>query len=289
MGEQQQVIADLRAAGVLAAIRWAYESAVRRSLETYSEADGHDHAWLGMTRFTLFRDRLDRVFSCERYAVSTEDGVRDVDMLFAGLSEPDLAAMPRIPVGLVTRDDLYGSAGWTCDYRRFLLAAGEFGKLYTLPWAERSATKQIVAMQANPDPRPLQPSLFEDLPPDAASAFDAALRASQRQLNPVTYMVAHSLDPATGKAELVFGRARLSIRGDHAWHWYENLLAAPPATAAEPAASAEPVAPAETAYGAPGASEPGVLGAPVRLRVIKGELPGDPGAATDSPRLGSRF
>jgi hypothetical protein len=57
MGEQQEVIEELTAAGVLAGIRWAYESATRRSLESYSEADGHDLAWLGHTRFTLFRDR----------------------------------------------------------------------------------------------------------------------------------------------------------------------------------------------------------------------------------------
>src|ERR1700684_4002712 len=74
MGEQQEVMADLRAAGVLAGIRWAYESATRRSLEMYCEADGHDPAWLGHTRFTLFRDRLDRVFSCVRYAVPAVDG-----------------------------------------------------------------------------------------------------------------------------------------------------------------------------------------------------------------------
>ena len=74
MGEQQEVIAELTAAGVLAGIRWAYESATRRSLESYCEADGHDPAWLGHTRFTLFRDRLDRVFACARYAVPTVDG-----------------------------------------------------------------------------------------------------------------------------------------------------------------------------------------------------------------------
>src|ERR1700722_19662748 len=66
MGEQQEVIEELTAAGVLAGIRWAYESATRRSLESYCEADGHDPAWLGHTRFTLFRDRLDRVFTCSR-------------------------------------------------------------------------------------------------------------------------------------------------------------------------------------------------------------------------------
>ena len=246
MGEQQEVITELRSAGVLAGIRWAYESAVRRSLETFCEADGHDHAWLGMTRFTLFRDRLDRVFSCERYAVSLDDGTRDVDVLYAELSEHDLTTMPRLAPGHVTRADLYGSAGWTYSDRRFLLAAGEFGRLRTLPWSERSTTKQIVAMQVSPDPRPLQPSLFEDLP--GSSPFDELLRAAQRHLDPVTYMVAHSLDAATGDAELLFGRPKLNVRGDPAWHWHEDLLAGALAGTGDPGRSdpgtAEPAAPA---------------------------------------------
>ena len=75
MDEQHDVIAELGDAGVLAGVRWAYESATRRALESYSEADGHDAAWLGNTRFTLFRDRLDRVFACDRYAASAADGL----------------------------------------------------------------------------------------------------------------------------------------------------------------------------------------------------------------------
>jgi hypothetical protein len=266
MGEQQTVTAELHAAGVLAAIRWAYESAVRRCLETYSEADGHDHAWLGNTRFTLFRDRLDRVFSCVRYAVGSDDGAPDTDVLYAELSEHDLATMPRQAPGNVVRDDLYGSAGWTHHGRRFLIAAGEFGKLDTLSWADKSTTKQLVATQSNPDPHVRQPSLFEDLPPDVAETVDAALRAGQHQLDPVTYIVAHSLDPATRRAELVFGRPRLNARGDYAWHWRENLLAVPLAPAAPEPANAP--GPAD----APAPQPDTVPDAPVRLRVIKGEL-----------------
>jgi hypothetical protein len=290
MGEQQSVIAELRASGVLAAIRWAYESAVRRSLETYCEADGHDHAWLGHTRFTLFRDRLDRVFACVRYAVGVADGAPDLDVLYAELSEDDLATMPRLAPGTVSRDDLFGSAGWTFRGRRFLLAAGEFGRLDTLPWADRSTTKQLVATQANPDPHLRQPSLFEDLPPDVASGLDAALRAAQRRLNPVTYIVAHSLDAATGQIELVFGRPMLNLRGEDAWHWRENLLAVPlvaaaPAQASESPSSggtgtaAQPTATADTQPGTEGrdGGARGVPDAPVRLRVIKGELLGDSG------------
>jgi hypothetical protein len=281
MGEQQEVIAELRAAGVLAGIRWAYESAVRRSLASFCEADGHDHAWLGMTRFTLFRDRLDRVFSCERYAVSLDEGTRDLDVLYAELSEHDLTTMPRIAPGHVTRTDLYGSAGWTYADRRFLLAAGEFGRLRTLPWSERSTTKQIVAMQVSPDPRPMQPSLFEDVP--GSSPFDELLRAAQRHLDPVTYMVAHSLDATAGDAELLFGRPKLNLRGDPAWHWHEDLLAIPLAGSGAPGTrdsgtgddgtgghrAGEPGSPAGTRPEEHGATP--VPDAAVRLRVVKGE------------------
>lgn len=220
MGEQQEVIAELGDAGVLAGVRWAYESATRRALESYSEADGHDIAWLGNTRFTLFRDRLDRVFACERYAVSADDGL-DLDLLYAELSDQDLLTMPRLTPGAVRRCDLRGSAGWAYRDRRFLLAAGEFGRLDTLPWLEKSLTKQLVAMQRNPDVR--QPSLFEGFAAGEFGDIDAALLAADAALDLVTYVVAHSLDPDSGETELVFGRPRLNMGGGPAWYWREDL------------------------------------------------------------------
>lgn len=241
MGEQTDVIAELGAAGVLAGLRWAYESATRRALESYSEADGHDVAWLGNTRFTLFRDRLDRVFACERYAVSG-DGL-DLDLLYAELSDQDLVTMPRLTPGLVRRSDLHGSAGWAYRDRRFLLASGEFGRLDTLPWLQKSLTKQLVALQRNPDVR--QPSLFETLlaeagPPDESGAIDPALLAGDRELDLVTYVVAHTLDVFSRETELVFGRPRLNLGGGPAWYWREDLLAFP-LPAAERQAEAAPV------------------------------------------------
>jgi len=252
MSEQEQVIAELFAPGVLAGIRWAHASATRRALESYSEADGHDLAWLGNTRFTLFRDRLDRVFTCERYALSG-DGELDLDVLYAELSDQDLVTMPRLAPGLVRRADLHGSAGWAFRDRRFLLASGEFGRLDTLPWLQKSLTKQLVAMQRNPDIR--QPSLFEDFPPGEFGMIDAALLAADRELDLPTYIVAHSLDSDSGETELAFGRARLNLGGGPAWYWRESLL-----TIALPAEdrtdSAAPV-PVDTSW---------VPDAPVRLR-----------------------
>jgi hypothetical protein len=238
MAEQQDVIAELTAAGVLGGIRWAYESATRRSLESYCEADGHDLAWLGHTRFTLFRDRLDRVFACARYAVPAVGGGLDRDLLYAELSQRDLATMPRLGPGLVGRSDLRGSAGWIYRRHWFLIASAEFGRIDTLPWLEKSVTKQLVAMQPGPDHR--QPSLFEDLLTDGVvpdqllpagialpPRLDPVLMAADRQLKLPAFIVAHSLDADTGEIELTFGRPWLNLRGGSAWHWRENLLNVP--------------------------------------------------------------
>ena len=275
MGEQQEVIEELTAAGVLTGIRWAYESATRRSLESYCEADGHDSAWLGHTRFTLFRDRLDRVFACSRYAVPTADGELDRDLLYAELSERDLATLPRVAPGLVLRRDLRGSAGWSYRRHWFLIASAEFGRIDTLPWLEKSVTKQLVAAQPGPDHR--QPSLFEDLLTDGVlpddllpegaplgaslpARIDPLLLAADRQLKLPTFIVAHTLDADTGEIELAFGRPWLNLRGGSAWHWRENLLTVP--------------LPAVRRTEAPAAARidklSAVPDAPVRLRVIDG-------------------
>jgi len=228
VSEQQDVIAELGDAGVLTGVRWAYLSATTRSLETYSEADGHDAAWLGITRYTQFRDRLDRVFACERYAVFSGNDDADLDLLYDQLSERDIDTMPRLDAGLVHRADLNGSPGWVHGERRFLLASCAFGKLDRLPWPQKSPTKQRVADQR--DPEPPQPSLFEDLAPEEVSGLEAVLAAG-RDLDLTTYVVAHSLDPLSQQVELVLGRARLNSGGGQAWDWRQDLLGTPPADA----------------------------------------------------------
>lgn len=226
VNEQQEVIADLGAAGVLAGLRWAYLSATTRSLETYSEADGHDRNWLGNTQHTYFRNRLDRVFACERYAVRSGDDDADLDLLYAELSERDVDTMPRLAPGLVRRCDLNGSPGWAYRGRRFLLAACEFGRLDRMPWPQKSPTKQRVARQPNPEPQ--QPSLFEAFADEEIGGL-AAVVTAERGLDMVTLVVAHSLDPLSQQIELVLGRARLNSGGGQAWHWREDLLRTPSA------------------------------------------------------------
>ncbi|OLF17419.1 hypothetical protein [Actinophytocola xanthii] len=226
MSEQQDVIGELGDAEVLAGVRWAYLSATTRSLETYSEADGHDAAWLGNTRYTLFRDRLDRVFACERYAVRSGNDDADLDLLYDQLSKRDIDTMPRLDAGLVRRVNLNGSPGWAHSERRFLLASSAFGQVDQMPWPQKSPTKQRVARQRNPEPS--QPSLFEDLAFEEIGGLEAMATAEQDP-DLTTYVVAHSLDPLSQQIELIFGRPRLNTGGGQAWHWRQNLLGTPPA------------------------------------------------------------
>jgi hypothetical protein len=218
---------DLEAAGVAAGVRWAYLSAAARTLEAYSEADGHDAAWFGNTRFTLFRDRLDRVFGCGRYALPPGSApTAHLDLVYAELSEHDRRAMPRLAPGLVRRANLSGSPGWVHAGRRFLLAACAFGKVDSLPWPQKSPTKQRVARQPTPEPPPA--TLFDDLADEELAGL-IALMTQARTLDLETFVIAHSLDSVSGGMELVVGRARLNSGGGDAWHWQQDLLIVPPA------------------------------------------------------------
>jgi len=254
MDEHAEVIGELRDAGVLAAIRWAYESAARRALEMYSPADGHDVAWLGNTRYVLLRDRLDRVFSCDRYqAFEDVTGVADLDLdlLYAELPEEDIRAMPAIAPGLMVRADLHGSPGWACRAGRFLITSGEYGHVDTIQWAYKSLTKRVVALQ----PPPARHADFDDALfgiEEFISPGEPGMRAFPRHgLELPTFVVAHSLEPVSGEIELIFGRPRMNTAGGPAWYWIEDLLATPlPAT--------------------------WITGAPVRLRLVPSETAAAP-------------
>jgi len=223
MSEQDRVIASLEHAGVLAGSRWAYFSATSRVRDDYSEAAGHDAAWLGITRFNQFRDRLDRVFACGRYAVPVGgDATISLDVLHAELTARDIETMPRLAPGLVERADLNGSPGWAWQGWRWLLASCAHGKIDTLPWSQKSPTKQRVAQEPNPD----QGSLFDDLAVEEVAGLAALLTApSQSELE--TLVMAHSQDVDHEARELVLGRARLNTGGGEAWHWRQNLLDSP--------------------------------------------------------------
>lgn len=222
MSEQFDLISRIQAGGILDGIRWAYTSAVSRTLADYSEDAGYDAAWLGNTRFTLFRDRLDRVFSCGKYALQADDdSTAGLDLVQVELTERDIETMPTISPDRVRRADLNHSPGWLFDDVRFLLASCEFGRVEALPWPQKSPTKQQVAKQPNPDP---QPSLFDRLADDELAGIEALV---DQTFDFDTFVVAHTLDVVSKKRELVFGRPRLNEGGGEAWHWFENLLTGP--------------------------------------------------------------
>ncbi|WP_198946419.1 hypothetical protein [Pseudofrankia asymbiotica] len=147
-------------------------------------------------------------------------------MLYAELSDQDIDSMPKLPSGLVVRADLNGSPGWRHGGRRILLASCAFGKLDSLPWPQKSPTKQRVARQ--PSPEPPQPSLFTGLDDEDEFGGLEAL-ADGESLDLETFVVAHSLDPVSQQIELVLGRPRLNRGGGAAWYWRQDLLGTPPA------------------------------------------------------------
>lgn len=226
MSERHELVNTLDSAGVLAGIRWAYLSAADRVLEDYSEPAGHDATWIGVTRFTLFRDRLDRVFSCRRYAVAEgADGQTGLDLLHAELSERDISTFPTLDPELVGRADLSGSPGWSYAGTRWLLGSSAFGKLNEVPWPQKSAIKQLVAQQ--PTDEPDQPTLFDHFAYDEHAGLAMVMAGSKLDLH--TLVVGHSLDAEHGGRELVIGQPRLNSEGGSAWHWKHDLLQAPPA------------------------------------------------------------
>lgn len=227
MSEHHDVISQLETAGVLAGIRWAYRSAAARTLDDYSDAAGYDATWLGVSRFTLFRDRLDRVFAGGKYRVpdGTNAGI-SLDVLHAELSDSDIGTMPQLMPGTVRHANLNGSPGWAWQDWRWLLASCAPGKIDDLPWSRKSPTKQRVARQPNPNPD--QGSLFEDAAEGEIGGLEALLAAAG-QLDLETFVIAHSLDPVSRDIELAFGRPQLNHGGGAAWHWHEDLMRTPPA------------------------------------------------------------
>lgn len=221
MSEQEDVIGDLGDLGVLGAIRWAYQSACNRTLRDFDEADGHDSTWFGTTRHTLFRDRLDRVFQCKRYAA--QDGAEEdnLDLVFERLAQEEIDSFPVLAPSLVGRADLQGSPGWSSGGYRFLLASTSYGEVETLPWPRKSETKQMVAAQLGPEP---PATLFDDLADDEVGSLRALQATAEAELDVQTFVVAHSLDAVTGERELVFGRPFLNYGGGNAWRWREDLL-----------------------------------------------------------------
>lgn len=225
MKQQNDVIEALRSAGILGAIQWAYTSALDRTLADYSEDAGYDVTLLGMMRHTLFRDRLDRVFSCGRYELAEDaDPSSGLDVLFAELTDRDRRTMPTLDPGLVHHAPLNGSPGWRFDDLRLMTTSCEYGKIWSLPWSEKSETKQRVARQADWENHP---SLFDD---SEAADFEWLFPRKGEPLDLDTFVMAHTLEVIGRDSELVVGSPLMNIDGGKAWRWIEELGHTPPST-----------------------------------------------------------
>lgn len=227
MTERDDILLRLEGAGILNGIRWAYRSAARQVSEDFSEESGHTAGWVGNTRYVLFRDRLDRVFSCGRYVLNKDvHSGEGRDIVFASLTQNEIETLPLIDPHLVQRSNLNHSIGWSFSGMRWLLASGPYGKLDAIRWDRRSHTKRIVAQQRNADPN--QASLFEVLSEDSTPEWiDAVTTPHLVDLDQLTLVVGHSQDIMTWRTEMGIGIPRLARDGS-AWNWYENLLTTPP-------------------------------------------------------------
>ena len=221
MTERDDAISDLTAAEAMAGLAWAWQSTWRKTLESYEPDTGHDKAWLGYTAFKLLIDRLDRVFSVNRFAITPDaDPALGADILAQGLTSGEFERMPRVLPGTVVRDDLNGSPGWRCEGWRILLQS--FGGLNvdSIPWAQKSFTKRRVARQPAPD-YPMLPLDVLELPMATDVLADLSKQQPPSDRVIVTLVAAYAISAFTREPALYLGHPRLNYGGGDAWHWRE--------------------------------------------------------------------
>ena len=215
-------MADLQADGVLAGIAWAWASARRQTLQSFDPDTGHGQGWIGYNAFTVLTDRLDRVFSLDRFAIQPDmDPALGVDVLAQGLAPGEFERMPHMVPGVVVRDDLNRSPGWLSSGWRILLQSYGGLEIDRIPWPQKSWTKRQVASQPVPDAQML-PLEFLDLP----MAMDVLAHLSAQPPADrvvVTLVGGYAIDAVTGESAFYIGRPRLNNRGGDAWHWRVQL------------------------------------------------------------------
>jgi len=220
--EQIQTIDELEQLGMLTAIIWAIKAGTRQALDDdYRVETGHNRTTLGTDCYILICDRLDRVFSCEKYEQNNFDE-SGADILYAGLSKDEITSMPKIPPSQVTRSDINGSSGWVINRTRFLLQSFRPGELHQIRWREKGITKQEVAREPFNDmipPKDGQGMLEIELPKPNKN------HASSDKPE-TTLVIAYSVDEIQNKIEMAIGRSRYipGERKPKPWHWIELLI-----------------------------------------------------------------
>lgn len=222
MIDQEQLCNQLGEAGVLAGITWAYRSAASRLVEDFSESAGYNATCAGVGLLALFEDRLDRVFSCGKYVVDPDQSDDSgLDLLYAELTFDEVATLPKIAAGIVSRSDLNGSSGWRFEGVRWLLASARSGGINSIEWTAKSPTKQLVARHFGKSEE--SPSLFDDHAGNANG--DELFVWNGDAFDIDTFVVGYSLDLVTYGRELVLGQSRWNPDGTSAWYWAMDLLA----------------------------------------------------------------
>ena len=222
MIDQEQLCNELREAGVLAGIAWAYRSAASRLVEDFSESAGYNATCAGVGLLALFEDRLDRVFSCGKYVVDPDQSDDSgLDLLYVELTSDEVATLPKVAADVVSRSDLSGSSGWRFEDVRWLLASARSGGVNSIEWTAKSPTRQLVARQLGKSEE--SPSLFDDYAGNAGS--DELFVWDGDAFDVDTVIVGYSLDLVTYGQELVLGQSRWNPLGTSSWYWTTDLLA----------------------------------------------------------------
>ncbi|MBQ1017969.1 hypothetical protein KBX71_08835 [Micromonospora sp. D93] len=223
MTEDEKVVAEMTADGIVGALRWAVASAHTRAWADFDPETGHNQTVLGIAAHTLLADRQDRAFRLEKY-ISTDDA-RDQDVLLAGLLPPEQGTM--LTVAGVERADLNNSPAWRYGQYRWFLSSFEFGKVHEIAWGRKSPTKRKIAAQTGSDSLDqfVLPGTYEDRVGEGLDPVTLReLLAANERNSVLNIVLAHSLDPDTGATELFLGRPRLNIGGGKPWVWLRSLL-----------------------------------------------------------------
>ncbi|GAA3733565.1 hypothetical protein [Salinactinospora qingdaonensis] len=251
MTEQEQVLEDLSADGVVDAITWAQRSTYRRVLADLSREAGYKNSSIGTAAYDVMVDRLDRVCQCGPFEPDPDAPEGGSDVLYEGLHTDEQLERWLLPSGQVVRDDANGSQGWRSGRWRWLRASFKFDKIDEIRWPTKSFTKQRVAQQ----PYPEEDALFSVEELEELGGMTAAFSLEEFR---ETLVLAHSADIITGQTQLFLGRPRWNVDGGPAWHWRHDLLGLSPEDGRGQVGD-EPFAPMPTTP-----SE--VADAPVRLR-----------------------
>lgn len=252
MISRDEALSALGADYVRAGIVWAFESACEQALEDFARGTGYKAPSAGLGRYELIADRLDRVFSCGDFEVPAGLESVGLDVLYEGLSEASIASMPTVKAGLVVRNNLNGSNGWSLAGFRFITHSFTLGELTGIDWTSTRKTLQAVSRQAQATDSPDLNLLDSLLSPQQRS--DLAAQDSLPAVHIPTLVLAHALDRNTSERELAIGQSRYNDDEGHPWHWQEPLLGGPAPERGPRAIPENPTGPI---------SEPD---APVRLR-----------------------